>query len=29
MRYGQETLFLPARERESLLRSNAIRVYGL
>jgi len=29
MRYGQETLFLPARERESVLRSNAIRVYGL
>ena len=29
MRYGQETLYLPARERESLLRSNAIRVYRL
>ena len=28
-RYGQETLYLPARERESLLRSNAIRVYRL
>ena len=28
-RYGQETLYLPARERESLLRSNAIRFYRL
>ncbi len=29
MRYGQETLHLPTRERESVLRSNAIRIYGL